>query len=140
MVRNPMQTFVLLLGLTLIGCAAFVALDASKLGIGGPDDLTCQGKRRANGPGHWGVRPVAINEPRLIGSGRQRSGDRCSHNILLIPCAEPQPAPSRMRTAEMSSLKELIWLGFESVEPRSEAHLGPMARRQRYGFRLPPCN
>ncbi len=53
--RNPMQTFWTVLGLTLIGCGAFVALDASKLGIGGPDDLTSKGKRRANGPGHWGA-------------------------------------------------------------------------------------
>lgn len=63
-----------------------------------------------------------------------------SHDLPLISCAEPKPAPSLMLTAEMSSVKDLIWWGFESVEPRTEARLGPMARPQRYGFRLPPCN
>jgi len=58
--RNPMQTFWMVLGLTLIGCGACVALDASKLGIGGPDDLTSKGKRRTNGPGHWGALVVML--------------------------------------------------------------------------------
>jgi len=53
--RNPMQTMWMVSALTVIGCGVFVTLDAAKLGIGGPDDLTTTGNRRANGPAHWGL-------------------------------------------------------------------------------------
>jgi hypothetical protein len=52
---DPMQVLWSTVGLTLIGCGVFVAADAARLGIGGPEDLDAKGRQRANGPAHWGL-------------------------------------------------------------------------------------
>ncbi len=55
LLQNPESS----LSLVGFGCVVLtgllVGLDASKLGIGGPDDLDARGNRRKNGPANWAL-------------------------------------------------------------------------------------
>jgi putative Mn2+ efflux pump MntP len=83
---NPQQTLSTVLATTLVLTGICVALDAAKIGIGGPDDLDRKGRARANGPAHWGLFVVflfVIGYPSYLAI-RSRRG---VHNYLLAGIA-----------------------------------------------------